>query len=740
MATEVELEQAERMEQPAVEEPAEPGRDDRIKAAFAEQRRNAGARTRDWLAGGDLDQVDVIQAATDRKQRRQAERIAQQQRRVAQLHARLHMAKAQTEDGVKVVGLPALAGQVAEAEARLEAMQAEPVLPPNDREIASVRQGKRAGRAAVLFGGGLASLSALGTAVEMTAHGQPIVLAALGTAAGYGWYLVSRPFVAGQPAPAPTMTGQPVMPVQPLATPAPTTQVDLPKPQPQPGVRAFDAPPPPALTVQQLEEALRKIGMVKGDDQLQILAVPQREKDGNTTVVFDLPAGQKVATLQQKIEEFAGAIGRDSTMVDIEKAGSAVRTSLWITDEDPFENTRPSPLIKQPVQLDAFKDGVPVGWGKRGNIIKLPISTSNIAVGGGTRSGKGVGASNLAVGAAFDPRINLRIVAGKNNGEWDPYARAGVASTYFKPDPARLLALLQALIADKDRREAELGRLGKSKLVAPVIEQVGGIELLIIDELATYTRPGKPLQEEILEALVLLGSVAAGAGIILGVITQYPGVDVFPTELAVNFTTRWAMRVDTAQQSNAILGAGSSGMGRDASKFDPPRPGLGWLVNPFVGLTDKARSFDLDEDERGEITMLLEKAAKIREAAGRLAGQWDDPIERHLLGATGLSSAAGGPKRDGVPGRSVINRTPEQRMQIEACRGALTAMEALGRDEAQVDEMAELIGGQMTEMRLGELLRAAGAGGTVKVWIDGRRVNGYQRADIADALSLLEDD
>jgi hypothetical protein len=732
VATEAEPEQAEQMEQPVVEETAESPRGDRIKAAVAEQRRNAAARTRDWLAGGDLDQVDVIQAATDRKQRRQAERIAQQQRRVAQLHARLHMAKAQSEEGVKVAGLPALAGQVAEAEARLEAMQAEPVLPPNDREIASVRHGKRAGRAAALFGGGFASLPALGTAVEMTAHGQPIVLAALGTAAGYGWYLVSRPFVAGQPAPAPITPEQAVMPVQPLATP-----IDLSKPEPR--VRTFDAPPPPALTVPQLEEALRKIGMVKGDDQLQILAVPQREKDGNTTVVFDLPGGQTVAKLQDKIEEFAGAIGRDSTMVDIEKAGSAVRTSLWITDQDPFENPRPSPLLNKPTQIDAFRDGAPTAWNKRGRTILLPIRSSNIAIGGGTRSGKGVGASNVVVGASFDPWINLRIVAGKENAEWNAYAKAGVAATYFKPDPARLLALLDAEVADMKRREADLNRLGKSKLIAPMIPEVGGIELLVIDEFATYTRKGKPLREEIVERMVNLASVAAGAGILFLIITQYPDANVFPTELAINFTTKWAMRVDTADQSNAILGKGSSGMGRDASKFDPPRPGLGWLVNPFVGLTDKARSFDLDEDERGEITMLLEKAAKIREAAGRLAGQWEDPIERHLLNATGLSSVAGGPKRDGIPGRNVLNHTPEQRMQMEACRGALKAMEVLGRNVARVREMAEIIGGGMTEKRLGDLLRAAGAGGTMKVDIEGvGRVNGYQKADIADALSLLE--
>lgn len=727
MATE-----AQPIEQPIEEtqEAAEPTRGDRAKAVLKTQYGHAAARTKDWLVTRDLDHVAIIQAATDAKQRKHTEKVAHQQRVAAEAHGRFAHAKARAEAGeaVNAGTLATLGGRVAAEESRLAELQATPVLPPNDREINAARAGVKAKRAAIIAGGGLAAVPALGAAIEQAASGQPTLLAVLGTAAGYGWYLVSRPFDAGQPVPAPSMELQ-------LAAP-----VDLTKPEPQPGMREFNAPPPPACTVPQLEEALRKIGMMKGDEQLAILAVPERAKDGNTTVVFDLPAGQTVAKLQDKIEVFAGAIGRDSSMVDIEKKGSAVRTSLTIADSDPFEDARPSPFMKSPTQIDAFKDGVPVAWNKRGRAVHLPISISNMAIGGGTRSGKGVGASNLVVGASFDPRINLRIVAGKNNGEWDPYAKAGVASTYFKPDSDRLVALLDALIADKDRREAELGRLGKSKLVSSAIEQIGGIELLVIDEGATYTRPKKPSQEEILERLVLLASVAAGAGILIVFITQYPNADVFPTELAVNFTTKWAMRVDTADQSNAILGKGASGMGRDASKFDPPRPGLGWLVNPFAGVTDKARSFDLDEDERGEITMLLEKAAKIRESAGRLAGQWEDPIEKHLLNATGLSSAAGGPKRDGVPGRNVLNHTPEQRMQMEALRGCLVAMTTtLGRDVARVREMAEIIGGGMTETRLGKLLRDAGAGGTVKVDIEGvGRVNGYQKADIADALSLLE--
>lgn len=714
---------------PAIPEPAEePTRGSRARAAFAAQRGHFTDRTKNWLATRDLTDTDIIDSALRGREQERQQIEAQLERRIAQQRARFAAARQiarNDEGGGNTSHLAHLAGEIAMLESQLENLRQQMPSLITDREIDRTRTKKKAGRAGMLAGGALAALPVAGQALGQAAHGQPMLLALIAVGGGYAWYLVSRPFGAGQPAPAPSMEVQ-------LAAPAEPTRE-------QAGVREFNAPPPPALTAEELEQALRNIGEVKPNEQIQILAVPQREKDGSTTVVFDLPPRTTVAELKKKLSKLAGALGRDVSMVDIEKAGTEVRTSLWMADRDPFEDTRPSPLLKKPAQLDAWKEGVPVAWNKRGATIHLAVNNQSYVIAGMTRSGKGVGASNLVVGTCFDPRINLRIVAGKNNGEWDPYAKTGVASTYFKPSPDRLLALLKALLADKDRRERDLGALGKSKMVGPVIEQIGGIELLVIDELATYTRPGKPMRDDILEALIELSAVAAGAGILMVLITQYPEVDVIPQALAMNCGARWAMRVENATQSNAILGAGQSGAGRDASKFDPPRPGFGWLVNPFAGVTDLARSFDLDEDERGEITILLEKAAKIREQAGRLAGQWDDPIEKHLLNATGLSSAAGGPKRDGVPGRNVLNHSPEQRLQMDALRGCLKAMDHLQRDVAQLEEMAELIGGGMTSTRLGELLRAAGAGGVVKVVIDGRgRVNGYERADVADALKLLE--
>ena len=184
---------------PQAVEQEQPTRGDRAKAAFKEQAGHAKARTGDWLAGGDLDHVDVIQLAAERKQQQHTQKLAQQQRVVAEAHARFHAAKAQAElgeNGGNTGALAGLAGRVAAEEAKLAALQAQPVMPPTDREIANARTGKRGARAAVLAVGAVFSFPMLGAAIEQTVEGKPLILVAVVAGAGWGWHMLSRPFVA----------------------------------------------------------------------------------------------------------------------------------------------------------------------------------------------------------------------------------------------------------------------------------------------------------------------------------------------------------------------------------------------------------------------------------------------------------------------------------------------------------------------------------------------------------------
>jgi hypothetical protein len=215
-----ETEPVEQQIPPMPSEPPTIPRKERIKAAFAVQRAHASARTKDWLAGGDLDHVDIIQAATERKNRKHAEKVAHQQRIVAEAHGRLHHAKMQAENGetVSAATLSSLGGRAAAEEAKLAALQATIVLPPTDREINNVRSGKKMGRAAAVAGGGVATLPVLGTVLEQAATGQPLLLAAVTTAAGFGWYLISRPFLSRQAGDAP-FDQPPALPATFLADP-----------------------------------------------------------------------------------------------------------------------------------------------------------------------------------------------------------------------------------------------------------------------------------------------------------------------------------------------------------------------------------------------------------------------------------------------------------------------------------------------------------------------------------------
>jgi hypothetical protein len=183
---------------PAAEQ-EEPTRGDRIKAAFKEQRGNAGARLKDWLAAGDLDAVAAVQLATDKKLTKYDRQLAQQERITGEAVARVKHAQgmqgAEVGTPISESALASLVGRASQEESKLAALRARPVMPPNDREISAARQGKKAQRAAIVAGSGLASLPLAGAAIEQAANGQPMILAVAVAGASWGWYMISRPFV-----------------------------------------------------------------------------------------------------------------------------------------------------------------------------------------------------------------------------------------------------------------------------------------------------------------------------------------------------------------------------------------------------------------------------------------------------------------------------------------------------------------------------------------------------------------
>ncbi len=446
------------------------------------------------------------------------------------------------------------------------------------------------------------------------------------------------------------------------------------------------------LTDERLVSALRAVNILKKDEEVRPVGLIGREKVGGVVAeiaTVDLPPGVTAKKCAASLVEIAGALGIDQVQLDIQQAGPAGRVSFWVADKDPFASSRPSPLLETRAVLDAWKDGIPVAFTKRGAAIKVKVKDSSYLIGGMTRAGKGIAIMSLVLGALFDPRIKVRFFDGKESGEYNRLAP--MLATFVKGNPKRLAEFLRVMVGEMKRRMHILGKLGKAKLSPDLLEMLGGLELCIVDEVAGYTDieaiklalaeegddETKPedLRDAIIGSFNLLSSQGAAAGMILVLSTQMPEVAVIPSRLRSNVTSKWAMRTESAQHSNNILGGGMSGTA-NAADIPLEQRGRGILMTPDIGIVEN-RSFFID-DEAGEVEQITKAVYVLREGLGILPGDKDDQVEEELYRLTGMSSVAGGIGED--VGIIVAGRAA-------GVRGILAAMLAVFEAAGNPDRM-----------------------------------------------------
>ncbi|MET4670800.1 FtsK/SpoIIIE domain-containing protein [Streptomyces sp. PvR018] len=402
------------------------------------------------------------------------------------------------------------------------------------------------------------------------------------------------------------------------------------------------------MTDDMIDRAFRDAGIIRGD-QAVVFRSPVIQDGRAWLAHLEITGGVEVADVQKKTGPLASALGIPKHQMDIRHEGREDHLSLWVSMTDPFGRTITNPLIGTTDKVNAWRDGLPLGFDKRGSIVLATISDYSLLVGGTTRSGKGMAVANILVGAMLDPRIRVRLFDGKGTGEYVGIAPA--LDTFVRRNPERLRDFLKVLVAELERRTEILVDLGVSKATEELLEQLGGIELLIVDELATYTVKGGlngQYAEEIVELLAQTAAVGAAVGIILVLATQHPKVDVIPSRLRGNCNGRWSMRVESATASNTILGDGVAGDGYDASdiKNSKSTRGRGWLTTPDTGFIE-ARSLFVDV-EGGDLRKAAKAGMALRKAIGRLPLHCPDPIEDQLKADTGISMVAGGPTGKGT--------------------------------------------------------------------------------------------
>lgn len=505
---------------------------------------------------------------------------------------------------------------------------------------------------------------------------------------------------------------------------------------------------PPTRTSHLGEDTMRRVlveaGAVpdKRADEIRGVGIPHTEGPGIAYEV-DLPSGIPAAVAVGKKQQIASALAVHQDWLDLEVGAIESRLKIWVASEDPFNVVRSSPLLDHEGPINTFRDGVVVQFDKRGNQVILWIRDSSLIVAGATRRGKGMLLANILIGVAKDPWVNVRVFDGKGTAEHNPYAP--IAATFVKRDPERLALFLRAVVEDLARRSDLLDEHGWEKIDDDNYEEamrlLGGRELIVVDELATYTPKGtSPWADEITENLSQIAAVGAALGITLISLTQVPEVDVIRGRLRQNHVARAAMNTESPTASNTILGDGMAGQGYDASKIPISQPGRNWMATPETGVI-QGRSYLVTPADKRRIAA---EAYELRKAAGRLPGQWRDPIEEYLVAETGVSSAAGG---EGGKGR--IGRAPAEPTLLDHL---IKAVSATGRGVATraevfaylatIDPEYERRDGEADGAygaRAGKLLAAAMDAEGIRVdavkvtTADGSRSMGYRLDDLTDA-------
>jgi S-DNA-T family DNA segregation ATPase FtsK/SpoIIIE len=410
----------------------------------------------------------------------------------------------------------------------------------------------------------------------------------------------------------------------------------------EPAVQPIQAPTRTShLGEETMRRVLVKAGVVpeKRAAEIRGVGIPHTEGPGIAYAVHmaGLPASAALA----KKKDIAAELGVHTDWVDLAVGSVESELQIWVASEDPFGVVRSSPLLDHDGPINTFRDGIVVAFDKRGNPVTLWIRDSSLLVAGATRRGKGMLLANILIGVAKDPWVNVRIFDGKGTAEHNPYAP--IAATFVKRNPERLALFLRTVVDELARRSDLLDERGWEKIddenYEEAMDLLGGRELIVVDELATYTpRATSPWADEITENLSQIAAVGAALGITLISLTQVPEVDVIRGRLRQNHVARAAMNTESPAASNTILGDGMAGQGYDAAKIPINQPGRNWLATPETGVIED-RSYLVKPGDKRRVAA---EAYELRKAAERLPGQWHDPIEEQLTASTGVSAAAGG--------------------------------------------------------------------------------------------------
>src|SRR4051812_18619259 len=334
--------------------------------------------------------------------------------------------------------------------------------------------------------------------------------------------------------------------------------------------------------------------------------------------------GQSVPDLDARREELAACLRMREVRV-VREPRDAAEADVLLVRRDPFADATPVRWPDADAERRSLWEPVPVGVDEDGEGVAIELVERNVLIGGEPGAGKSVALSTLIAAAALDPGARIWLLDGKlvELAAWAPVAQRVVG-----PNGHEALELLRAVRAEMDARYRELLARGLRK----VRRQDGlPLHLVVCDELAFYLAlPDRSQRQEFAELLRDLVARGRAAGVIVCAATQKPGSDVVPTALRDLFGFRLALRCNTPQASDTVLGQGWASAGADASTIPGGQRGVGYLLaegeRPI-----RIKGFHLGDED---VAAIAERAVARRADAWLAGGPVSD--ERPLNGQSGM--------------------------------------------------------------------------------------------------------
>ena len=286
-------------------------------------------------------------------------------------------------------------------------------------------------------------------------------------------------------------------------------------------------------------------------------------------------------------------------------ADNASRGTVTLVRRDPLARMAIQPWPRARAELLSLWDAIALGVDELGGTVQVRLPERNVLLGGEPGAGKSAALSMLVATAALDPTVKLWLLDGKlvELSAWEPSAERLAG-----PDADEAIELLRAVRAEMEDRYRDLLARGARKISAS-----DGLPLHLIacDELAFYlTVEDRKKQREFSELLRDIVARGRAAGVIVCAATQKPAADVVPSALRDLFGFRLAMRCNTPQASDTILGQGWASSGYNAATISPVDRGIGLLLAED-GIPVRLRAFYLNDRD---VDALARQAAAIRQA------------------------------------------------------------------------------------------------------------------------------